>query len=246
MSRLPIKYMELESIYARTFGAGIRSLAVTSSVSGEGVTTVAEALGEGVTTVAEALAERVNAGGKRALLVELNMFHPELSRRLSLPRGDWQPDCGDYSRDLVVQHNGYGILSAPTSECAPMRFREQQLMRAAIESWLQDFDAVILDTSPLNAVNQGNIPAEVVCGACDGGVLVVLAGRTSESAVRDAAGLLRNSGGKLLGAVFNDQYNPTLASEMLREAARLSKSFPRIRNFLSEKIRQSVFLNASV
>lgn len=62
---IPIQYLELESLYAATVARGIRSLAVTSS---EG--------GEGVSSICDALARRSEADGLRTLLVDLNLYHP--------------------------------------------------------------------------------------------------------------------------------------------------------------------------
>ena len=234
MNRLPISYMELEAIYTRTLGAGVRTLAVTSAVSGEGVT-----------TIAEALARRMNAGGHRALLVELNLFHPELTRHMGLERSHWLPN-EPTSMQAVVQRDGFGFLSAPVSPDAPMRFREHAVLQGAIARWLQNYDAVVFDTSPLNAVNQGNIPAEQVCAVCDGALMVVLAGRTTESAVREAGQRLRDSGARLLGTVINDYHNPTLASELLREVGRLGQYWPRLAAWLRGRVRTSALLNAPV
>ena len=76
---LPITYQELESIYARTIGSGFKSIAITSALAGEGVT-----------TLAEALAKRVVASGRKGLMVELNVLHPDFTQRLGVSVKDWQ------------------------------------------------------------------------------------------------------------------------------------------------------------
>ena len=234
MNLLPIGYMELESIYARTVGEGMRTLAVTSSVSGEGVT-----------TVAEALAKRVEAAGNRALLVELNLFRPELTRRFGVARQNWLPMDSEH-KDSAIRVDGFSLLSAPSSPDAALRFREHAALQTAIERWLSDYDVVVFDTSPLNAVNQGNIPAELVCTACDGSLMVVQAGCTSESSVREAAQRLRDAGANLLGSVVNDRFNPTLPSELIRETFKVNRYFPRFSAWVRSRIRASALLNAGV
>lgn len=234
MNQLPIGYLELETIYANTIGAGVRSLAVTSAVAGEGVT-----------TVAEGLARRMEATGQKALLVELNLFHPALSDQFGVVRSSWLPS--DVSTGhIAVRDNGFHFLAAPLSQEAPMRFREHMVLQSAIARWLQDYDAVIFDTSPLNALNKGNIPADLVCSVCEGTLLVVLAGRTHDSAVRDALKRLKAVKACLVGMIINDFYNPTLASELLRETERLRRWMPRVAQWLRQCIQNSALLNASV
>ena len=62
MKKLPIHYLEVEELFLKTLNRpDIRSLAVTSANSSEGVS-----------TIAYTLSKRAKAAGKKTLLVELD------------------------------------------------------------------------------------------------------------------------------------------------------------------------------
>lgn len=248
MIEVPLGYWELEALYVGTVGRGLKSLAVTAAERGEGVT-----------SIAYGLARRSESGGRRTLLVDLNLDNPGLSNRLGVERAPWRvdtPEVIDTSRGVdatlasqapIPSNAGVRLLSAPTGtledEQALMRFREPAPLRGAIERWLEQYDVVIFDTSPLNAINRANIPAERISAACDGALLVVLAGRTPEASIRAAKAKLDAAGVNLLGSVLNDRFNPTLADELCRETERLDRLLPRSMARLRKAIRSSSFLN---
>ena len=63
MATLPIHYLELETIYTKTLGQGLGSLAITAAESGEGIT-----------TLSMALSRRNETAGRKTLLVDLNLY----------------------------------------------------------------------------------------------------------------------------------------------------------------------------
>jgi Mrp family chromosome partitioning ATPase len=230
---LPIHYQELENIYANTLGRGLRSLAVCAAEPGEGVS-----------TVAYALARRSEAGGRRTLLVELNLFRPRLAAQLGVAAADWAAASSLSAPLLDPAASGrLAFLPAPPTSTGLLTLRERGTLAGYIASWGQQFDAVVIDTSAVNAVNQGNVPADIVCAGCEGTLLVVLAGRTRAAAVARACETLAASGARLAGAVLNDQFNPSLAQELLRESRRLDRYCPRIMAALRAVIRRSALLN---
>jgi protein-tyrosine kinase len=240
MPGLPIAYHELEAIYARTLGQGMRSLAVCAAKSGEGVT-----------TLVEALAQRSRVTGRRVLLVEMNLYQPTLAAHFGVERQAWLPSGGKLSVEqaalpIIHQQGGLGILPASLAREASMRLRDPEVLASSLQGWLEHYDHVLFDTSPLTATNQNNIPAEQVCAACDGCVLIVLAGRTSETAVRQAMRHLQVANARLVGAVLNDLVNPSLAHELLRETWRLERRAPRLAAWLRTKISASGLLNVPV
>lgn len=217
---IPIQYLELESLYASTLARGIRSLAVTSA---EG--------GEGVSTICEALARRAEVDGLKTLLVDLNLYHPGRPAALA-----WGPnDVPEPQR----QGHALAVLPAPGKDL--MAFRNKETLRQLLVRWLEHYDVVLFDTSPLNALNRGNIPADLVCAACEGALLVVLAGVTPTTMVQSAVEKLTRAEANLLGAVFNDRVNPGLASEILRELNRLPSN--RLTEWLKRWCRRSALLN---
>ena len=234
MADLPVNYLELESIYARTIGSGFRSIAITSAQAGEGVT-----------TLVEALAKRVVASGRKVLMVELNVLHPDFTQRLGVSVKDWQLSKDEMPLS-ILDIGDLSLLPAPIKTKSLLQLREQSLLKESINLWLTKFDVVIIDTSPVNAVNRGNVPAEHVCSACDGTVFVVMAGATSESAIVEALNRLSSSNTRILGSVINDKLNPSLVIELIRETYRLEKWLPNMMNSLRNWVRQSNLLNVRI
>ncbi|MGL6151965.1 MAG: capsular biosynthesis protein, partial [Aeromonas sobria] len=165
------------------------------------------------------------------LLVDLNLYHPGRATALA-----WGPNDVP---EPVAHGRSLSLLPAPGKDL--MAFRNKDTLRQLLQRWFEHYDVVIFDTSPLNALNRGNIPADQVCGACDGALLVVLAGVTPTSAVQSAVDKLTRADANLVGAVYNDKLNPGLASEILRELNRLPSN--RVTEWLKRWCRRSSLLN---
>jgi protein-tyrosine kinase len=238
MQRLPVAYLELEAVYARSIGQGMRTLAVCAANSGEGVS-----------MLAEALARRAQAAGRRVLLVEMNLYQPTMANHFGIERQAWLParsEKGQGALPLIHEIQGFGVLPASLAKEASMRLREPHVLEHSLNEWLNHYDHVIFDTSPLNATNQHNIPAERIAAACEGCLLLVLAGKTTQSAVIQARRRLDAANVRLIGAVVNDCYNPTLAAEMVREVRRLERWVPRMAGWLKRRVMDSPLLNVPV
>jgi len=233
---LPIHYAELEAIHGRTLGNGTRALAVASAIGGEGTT-----------TLARALAERAAASGKQTLLVDLNLEHPSLHTHYALGRCDWSPETAVESQAILRSDiPGLDVLTAPTRVTDHWGFRDPATLRGALESWLERYDRVVVDTSPLTRRNRRNVPADTVCSACSSTLLVVLAARTPESQLVESRQLLDAAGAELAGAVLNDRHLPGLASELMRETRRLEHLMPRTMAWLRQRIAGSNLLNQPI
>ena len=232
----PIHYAELQAVYAQTVVKGHRSIAISSAESGEGVS-----------TLAYALAQRAAAAGRNTLLIDFNLYRPIINELLNVPRQTWSPE--DESGDNAIvrfPEESYAVLAAPIGASAAVPFREQHVLEERLKMWLDEFDCIIADTSPLNNVNARNIPAELVCASCEATVQVVLAGRTAETNIRRAVDRLRDAQANLIGTVLNDKYNPHLADEMIRETKRLDKYVPGLMEKIRRKIRQSPLFTAKI
>ncbi|KEQ13340.1 hypothetical protein GZ77_13045 [Endozoicomonas montiporae] len=230
--KLPINYIEVEMVYSNTIGRGMRTLAITSTNPGEGCS-----------TMAYALSKRAEADGKHTLLVEVNLFHPELGDMSGRLHTDWVPNPD--SADACIMHDDEAeidILPAPCDTDVLM-FRNISKMNKLIEHWLERYDVVVFDTSPLRAINRNNIPAESICGMVDGAVMMVMAGVTRRADFQNAVKKLRFNEATLAGFVFNDLNNPRLADELIRETRRLDKWLPKIMERIRKYVRNSSFLN---
>jgi len=230
----PEHYVELERVYSRTIGRGLRSLVVTSADQEEGVT-----------TLVVALAKRNRHSGRSTLVVDLNLHRPALHRRFGLsftpaaPEGPHGP--GDLPR--VELADGLTVMPVPTNRAVAILLREAGHFDEYLEAWLKQYGVVIFDTTPLNGGNMGNIPAERIAHGCEGTILVVLAGVTPASAVRAALGRLKSAEVTLVGTVLNDFHNPSLAEELRRETQRFDRLLPGVTQELRRRIRDSQLLN---
>ena len=233
MIKLPITYLEVEKIYANTVGRGMRSVAVTTSNPGEGCS-----------TIAYAISKRSEADGKHTLLVEMNLLHPEIGDISGHVHTDWSPEPG--SADGCIMHDDESemdILPAPCDSEGLMQFRNLANMSKLIEHWLEIYDVLVFDTSPVNAINRHNIPAESVCAMVDGTVMVVMAGETRLTEFQSAIDRLKELEVELVGVVFNDMKNPRLADELCRETKRFDDRWPKAMERFRNYIRHSSFLN---
>jgi protein-tyrosine kinase len=236
MIPLPINYTEVDDIYTKTLGAGLSTLAIAAAEDGEGIS-----------TLSYALARRSAAMGRKTLLVDFNLRRPSVGQRLAIPVCNWLP--GEPSAlDNIVQlsQTGLSVLTAPTNGVEWLHARDTSTLGRCFQQWRKRFDCIVADTSPLTVRNQENFPPESVCASCDGTVLVVLTGRTSETRVVEARHKLSVADARLVGVVLNDRYAPALADELIRETRRLDKAVPRVMRKLRAMIRHSTFLNQAI
>lgn len=234
MIDIPLHQAELEQLYLRTVGAGLRSIAITSPSQGAGVS-----------TVAWALARRAAAGGRRTLLVEFNVARPALGRRTDHPAVEWS------LRDRALRHAiasvdqpNLAVLPAPIRADASLASRERQVVERAFAEWTDAHDLVVADLPAVNAQHPSNLPVPTLCAACDGTLLVVLAGRDRAAETEAAVTALGTAGARLCGAVANDRFNPSLASELARETRRLDRILPPLARGLRRMIDRSSLLAA--
>ncbi|MEW6995821.1 hypothetical protein AADZ84_16390 [Colwelliaceae bacterium MEBiC 14330] len=231
MVNLPTHYAEVEAIYNQTIGSGYKTIAITSAIAGEGKT-----------TISQAIVERAQLIGKKVLLVEMNTFNPALSNKLSATMAE------PLTENIVVniENKGYSLLPAPQNIINVLQYREKNLLLQSINQWLENFDCIIFDTSALTSLNQSNIPAEIICQACQGAILVVEAGRTPQSLIQESIDKLKLKNVNLIGSIINDKSNPPLLTELLRETYRLDQFFPKLMVKLRNKLLNTVLFNISI
>jgi Mrp family chromosome partitioning ATPase len=195
----------------------MRSLAVTAAEPGEGVT-----------TLASALAQRNRLAGRSTLLVDMNLRRPALGEVFGVRRNELGTSDHLTGAQLEVAEvdDRLAVLPAPTSREENLLLREPEELAARLQRWLERFDTVIFDTSPVNARDSGDVPADRVCAGCDGALLVVLACRTPAAAVAAAVDKLEAAEARLVGTVINDRFNPPLAEELARETRHLDRWLP--------------------
>ncbi len=228
--------MEIEKIYTQTFGAGKTAIAVSSANSDEGVT-----------SIALALAQRNLLAGHSTLLVDLNQHHPSLKKICDVKTTE---STNLLSSPQLVGINNESIaltgITSPTQRDLILKLRKPGVLEQCIEKWLKSFDSIIFDTSPINRINANNIPAERVSAACDGCLLVVLAGSTTEAMITTANEKLKSADASLLACIFNDRENPNLKNDLLRKVNQFRPIFKWVTFYIKRWIENNRFLSLEV
>jgi capsular exopolysaccharide synthesis family protein len=172
----------------------INSITITSTIKGEGKS-----------TVAVYLAKTAAAVGKRVLLVDANMRFPQLHTYLGLSnkKGLSNTLSSDLSLNEVIQRlpedENLFVLTAGSVPPDPITLLSSKKMHYLREQFLALFDLVIYDTPPLNRVADGHLLASQT----DGTVLIVKIEKTDRGQVTKALDQLNVADFKVLGVVAN-------------------------------------------
>jgi capsular exopolysaccharide synthesis family protein len=180
----------LDSIAARQ---PLRTLAVTSAVSGEGKTTA---------TVNLALVMAMSVG-RRVVLVDCDLRRPRVhdSLGLQVDAGLAEVLRGELPLEraiLPVEGSALRVLPVRSLPQNPSELLSSAAMRELVEKLGTDFDRVIFDVPPV----LGLPDAKVVTDLCDGILLVVRAHATPQEEVAEALEVLDRS--RVLGVVLNE------------------------------------------
>ncbi|WP_174855898.1 chromosome partitioning protein ParA [Vibrio atypicus] len=230
---IPATHSEIEQIYLAAEMSQSRALCITACQSGDGVT-----------SVTTALAERYLLAGLKTLIVDLNTFHPAFESaglNLGASLSKEETECG-ILLEHKESHQLFTGLVVPREQSELLSFRDPTQLSMNVTSWLEHFDRIICDTSPLLQVNRSNIPAQVVASACDHTILVVMGGKTTSGQLAKATEMLTNSSIQLLGSVLNLKQQATLGQEMVREINRFTFLPKRWRERLTQKILRNELL----
>lgn len=175
--------------------------------------------GEGKSTVALHLAAAMARDGVTTLLVEADLRHPVLHRRLGIEHAPGltelltsrktlvlpgQPgDAGAVKRTSI---DGLFLLPSGTTAPNPSELLGSARMRELIAEARLCFGRIIIDSPPVFAAAETLALADstVLAAACDRVMLVVRARQTSREAVSRARSRLEQVRARVIGAVLND------------------------------------------
>jgi capsular exopolysaccharide synthesis family protein len=195
-----------------------RSITVTSSLPGEGKTTVASNL---ALTLAES--------GAKVVVVDGDLRRPRLAERMGLDGAIGLTDVliGRLELDEVLQPWGDQKLTILPSGSVPPNPSEllgSTAMKTLVSHLTAEFDFVIIDAPPLLPVTD----AAVLTRLTDGALVVVASGRTRAFEVQAAAEKIGRIEGRVIGAVLtmvpaktDSRYSSLYYSDEHRPAKRL-------------------------
>ena len=171
---------------------------------------------EGSSTLALLLAERTAEQGKSVILVDMNLRDRQLSHWLGLGDGNWElPKANKTGAKTKATwdalqplpgHDNLKVLAAPRHPETLSKLGEAGGLPALFDMLAAQADIVIVDGSPLGAVNRGNVDAVAVAAASARTVLLAQAGVTARGDVRRATDSLLLVGAPLMGIVVNKQF----------------------------------------
>ncbi|WP_237067325.1 GumC family protein [Microbulbifer guangxiensis] len=168
-------------------------ISVTSSVPGEGKTTVAENLGF-------ALAQM-----EKVLLIDADMRRPSVGKDFGLPvyhPGLSNLIAGSSTLGECIHHDeksGLDVMPAGAVPPNPQEMLSSPRFTKALQVLMDKYDRVILDTAPAQVVSD----ALIVSRVADSMLYVVKADSTRQKMVTNGIGRLLQVGAKVDGVVLN-------------------------------------------
>lgn len=174
---------------------------------------------EGKSTIALHLAAAMARDGVPTLLVEADLRHPVLHRRLGIEAAPGLTELLTSKKPLVMPGasgdsgavkptsvEGLFLLTSGMMAPNPSELLGSERMRELLASARLIFGRIIIDSPPVFAAAETLALADstVLAAACDGVMLVVRTRRTSREAVSRARSRLEQVRARLIGAVLND------------------------------------------
>lgn len=159
--------------------------------------------GEGKTTIALSLASSAAAAKLKVLFIDADLRHPSATHAFKLEREVGLVDLllGDVDIENAVQfyeQGGYWALNAGNKTQNPTDLLGSERMRSLVSGFKEAYDLVILDTPPAGPL----VDPVVVSHLADKIVLVVRWGSTARELVREC--VIQLSGHrKIAGVAFN-------------------------------------------
>ncbi|MEL6488821.1 MAG: polysaccharide biosynthesis tyrosine autokinase [Cyanobacteria bacterium J06621_3] len=184
------------NIRLASYQESVRSITVSSTMPGEGKS-----------TVALHLAEAAAAMGKRVLLVDADLRNPQLHHYLELSneKGLTNFFSGESNPALIQKFlpepNLY-FIAAGSAVFEPTRLFSSRNMQLFAEKVKSEFDLIIFDTPPL----VGQSDAYLVADHSDGMLLVTQPGRIKQNQLERAIEQLQVAGVDMLGMVIREGY----------------------------------------
>lgn len=180
------------SILLSDMGEGTKVIAVTSSVPGEGKSTVAFNL-------AVAMSQTV-----KTVFVECDMRRPKLAQHGTgwKRRGLAEVLAGRAGiADCLVQFSGskLDILTAGSVPRDPLEMLSSAKFEALIEQLSTEYEVIVLDTPPVAVVSDAMMASSLATGI----VFVLRAGSTPRKLIRRSLSLLSAGAAPVLGVVLN-------------------------------------------
>lgn len=159
--------------------------------------------GEGKSTTSGNLALCLAQGDKRVILIDCDLRKPSIHKKFKISNIVGLSDVIIGKEELstaVHRHNkNLIVLTSGKIPPNPSEMLSSKAMSKLLEGLKKEFDYIILDTPPVQAVTD----SQILSTKADGTILVVRAERTKKEAVNNAVSLLRKVNANIIGTVLN-------------------------------------------
>lgn len=159
--------------------------------------------GEGKSTTAGNLALCLAQGEKKVILVDCDLRKPSLHKKFKISNIVGLSDVMIGKEELVTAMHRYNnnlvILTSGKIPPNPSEMLSSKAMTTLLDALKQNFDYIILDTPPVQAVTD----SQILATKADGTILVVRAERTKKDSVQSAINLLKKVNADIIGTVLN-------------------------------------------
>lgn len=184
----------------------IRTALLDRVPTGKGCSIVVTSAGPeaGKTSVSLLLAKSLSDLGRKVLLVDADIRHPGLSRRMGADAREGLTDLlaggnGDVPGLVTTTADGVDLLPAglDASHCDPELMADGSFNRCLL-AWKSRYDFIVFDAPPVLPVAD----ARILSGKADGTILTVRAAHCRRSEALEAISLVTAAGGRTVGAVL--------------------------------------------
>lgn len=180
------------NIQYSSFDKKYKSIVITSSEQGEGKSTTAANL-------ALSLAQ----GEKKVVLIDCDLRKPSIHKKFKVSNATGLSDVliGKERLSNTLKRHGENLLILPSGKIPPnpSEMLSSKAMSNLLEELKEDFDYIIIDTPPIQAVTDSQILSTKV----DGTLLVIRAKETKRESVHNAVNLLKKVNAHIMGTVLN-------------------------------------------
>ena len=159
--------------------------------------------GEGKSTTSGNLALCLAQGDKKVVLIDCDLRKPSIHKKFKVSNIVGLSDVIIGKEELVAALHRYNknlvILTSGKIPPNPYEMLSSKAMTALIENLKENFDYIILDTPPVQAVTD----SQILSTKADGSILVVRSEKTKKDSVQNAIGLLKKVNANIIGTVLN-------------------------------------------
>lgn len=182
------------NIQYSSFDKEVKRILVTSSEPGEGKST----------TVAN-LALAFSQDEKKVIVVDCDLRKPSIHKKFRISNNIGLSDVvidNSKLKKAINKHNEYlDILPSGKVPPNPSELLGSKAMESLLDELEKEYDIIIIDTPPVQAVTDSQILSTKV----DGVILVVRAERTKKDSVKLAKAALEKVNAHILGVVLNGE-----------------------------------------